>query len=83
MADVTQYSRNFEPIPEEVRDKFVAYAAGFAAGLKERLHNPEGVTSTELAWLDCNTTGSRNPYDMCQQLIDAYTLQQITERLRT
>lgn len=80
---MTQFSRSFEPIDPEVSFKFVQYAAGLAFSLKVRLHNAEGITTTELAWLECNTSGSRNPDAMCQQLIDAYTLQCITTRLKT
>lgn len=82
---MAQFSRSFEPIPEEVAFKFVQYAGGMATGLLKRLHDgtDNHVTADELAWLVCNTSGSRDPHAMCQQLIDAYNLQCITTRLKT
>lgn len=80
---MTAYTRSFEPVNPEVMDKFVGYAGGFAAGLQIRLHNAEGITAHELRWLEINTTGSRNPDAMCQQLIDRYTLQCVTTKLKS
>lgn len=80
---MAQFSRSFEPIPEEVAFKFVQYAGGMATGLLKRLHNFEPLDRQERKWLELNTTGSRDEVAMCQQLIDAYNLQCITERLKS
>lgn len=82
---MAQFSRSFEPIDPEVAFKFVQYAGGYATVLQRRLHDgaDNHVTANELAWLVCNTSGSRDPHAMCQQLIDAYNLQCITARLKT
>lgn len=78
-----QYARpkDLVEINASLEPEFNAYAAGYATVLKDRLHSPKGVTPDELYWLARNTTGSRNPDDMCQQLIDRYTLQRVAERL--
>ena len=74
----TRVTKDFVEV--EHSELFIAYAGGFAAGLFIRLHNHEGITPYELLWLKANS-GLDDPDAACQKLIDAYALQQVTERI--
>lgn len=59
---------------------FRAYAAGFAEGLRIRLHNNEGINAQELSWLQQFHT---DPDEACRICAEAYALDQINARLTT
>lgn len=67
---------DFVQVEDDAR--FTAYCGGLAADLKVRLHNHEGITAKEQAWL---SQFASDPDDACQKLIDAYAVLQVSERL--
>ncbi len=77
---MSAFTKTFVEVPDNAR--FTEYAGGFAKQLLCRLHNHEGITPGELAWLRMNT-GLTDSEAACKQLIDAYTLQQVTQRITT
>lgn len=67
--------------------RFVAYAAGMAASFLERLATGRRLDVDEIDWLYRTTGHSTScPHthgELCQQLVDDYALQQVTQRLKS
>jgi hypothetical protein len=75
-------SKNFVPVPYD--SQFIAYASGYAKQIQANLENHIQVEESQVRWLE-QATGTvhntRSIVSMCRQLIDAYTVLMVTEKL--
>ena len=66
----------------EANLKFWEYAAGFAAMLEGRLHDPRGITKDELAWLEQFNGGRAcDPEEMIKHVFHKYATARTVDRI--